>query len=147
MFKNNIKIAWRNLIKTKLYSVLNIVGLATGMAAALLIGFWIKDELSFNRYHTNHERLAAIMSTVTFDGRATTYMAAPAPLAEELRDHYAGDFSRVALTSEQGHVMSAGDERVSSQGLWAQPEFPVMFTFRMLKGNQDALSDRSSLLD
>ena len=58
MLKNYIRIAWRNLLKNRTSSIINIAGLATGMAIALIIGLWIADELSFDHYHTNHSRLA-----------------------------------------------------------------------------------------
>ena len=64
MFKNYLKIAWRNLIKNKIYSVINILGLATGMAVALLIALWIWDEVTFNDYHTNHKHLAQVYDNI-----------------------------------------------------------------------------------
>src|SRR5450631_1379418 len=63
MFKNYFKIAWRNLIKNKVYSIINILGLAAGMAVALLIALWIWDEVTFDNYHTNHKQLAQVMTT------------------------------------------------------------------------------------
>ena len=54
MFQSYFKIGWRNLLKNKGYSLINIGGLAMGMAVALLIGFWMLDELSFNQYHKNY---------------------------------------------------------------------------------------------
>ena len=68
MIKNYFKIAWRNLLKNKVYSFINITGLATGMAIALLIGLWIWDELSFDKYHKNHDRLAQVMLNQTMKG-------------------------------------------------------------------------------
>jgi putative ABC transport system permease protein len=53
MIKNYFKVAWRNLFKSKGSSFINIFGLAIGMAVAMLIGFWIYDEFSFNHYHKN----------------------------------------------------------------------------------------------
>ena len=54
MIKNYFKLAWRNLVKSKGYSAINIGGLAVGMAVAMLIGLWVYDELSFNKYHKNY---------------------------------------------------------------------------------------------
>ena len=72
MFKNYIRIAWRNLRKSRTSSFINIAGLATGMAIALIIGLWIYDELSFNHYHARHNRIAGGMVTqVTPDGTYT----------------------------------------------------------------------------
>ncbi len=68
MIKNYLKIAWRNLVKNKGYSAINIIGLATGMAVGMLIGFWIYDEVTFDTYHTNHKELAQVMTTQTFNG-------------------------------------------------------------------------------
>ena len=61
MIKNYFKIAWRNLIKNKASSFINIGGLAVGMAVAMLIGLWIWDELSFDKYHQNYDRVAIAM--------------------------------------------------------------------------------------
>ena len=61
MFRNYFKIAWRNLLRSKGYSSINIIGLATGMAVAILIGLWIWDEVSFNSYFRNHNSLAQVM--------------------------------------------------------------------------------------
>jgi len=60
MIKNYFKIAWRNLIRNKGYSAINIGGLAVGMAVAILIGLWIYDELSFNKYHKNYDSIGLV---------------------------------------------------------------------------------------
>ena len=57
MLKNYFKIAWRNLFRNKISSFINIGGLTVGMAVAMLIGLWIYDELSFNKYHQNYDRI------------------------------------------------------------------------------------------
>jgi len=62
MIKNHFKIAWRYLIKNRMYSLINISGLTVGMAVAILIGLWIYDELSFNTFHQNYDRIAQIMT-------------------------------------------------------------------------------------
>ena len=60
MFKNYLKIAWRNLLKNKGYSAINIGGLALGMAVTLIIGLWINDELTYNNYFKNKDKIAQI---------------------------------------------------------------------------------------
>ena len=72
MFKNFFKIAWRNLVKSKGYSAINIGGLAVGMAVAILIGLWVYDELSFDKYHANYERIAQVMQHANFNGEIGT---------------------------------------------------------------------------
>ena len=71
MIKNYFRLAWRHLIKQKGYSFINIAGLATGMAIALLIGLWIRDELQFDHYSPNHQRIAVGMITQAAPGQKT----------------------------------------------------------------------------
>ena len=61
MILNHFRIAWRNLLKHKGYSAINIGGLALGMAVAMMIGLWIWDELSYDKYHKNYDRIARVM--------------------------------------------------------------------------------------
>jgi hypothetical protein len=68
MIKNYFKIAFRNLIKQKGYSFINIAGLATGMAVAISIGLWIWDELSYDKYHKNYNRIAQVWQHVIYNG-------------------------------------------------------------------------------
>jgi putative ABC transport system permease protein len=147
MFRNYLKIAWRNLLKSKVYSSINIIGLAAGMAVSLLISFWIKDELSYNSYFSNHGRLAHLMSTTTFNGETSTESGVAVPLADELRFKYSSDFKKLALISEnKSHVLAVGNRKIEEPGIWAQTEFPVMFSLHMLKGSQISLKDPSSIL-
>ena len=61
MIRSYFKIAWRNLGRSKGYSAINIGGLAVGMAVAMLIGLWVFDELNYDRYHKNYDRIAQVM--------------------------------------------------------------------------------------
>ena len=79
MFKNYLKIAWRNLLKSKTYSFINIAGLAAGMAVAMIIGLWISDEVSANRQFKNYESIYQVMMHQTFDGKRGTQTALPYP--------------------------------------------------------------------
>lgn len=91
MIKNYLKIAWRNLIKNKSSSLINIGGLAVGMAVAILIGLWIYDELSFDRYHQNYNKIAQVMQNQTWNGEAYSGNAMPFPLGKELQTKYGSD--------------------------------------------------------
>jgi len=77
MIKNNLKMAWRNVMRNKAYSALNIVGLASGMAIAILIGLWIKDELSYNKSFKNYNSLAMVMQHQTFNSNVTSQSSVP----------------------------------------------------------------------
>ena len=147
MIKNYVKIAWRNLLKSKWYSSINILGLATGMAVALLIGLWIWDELSFDKYHRNYDKIAQLMTTQTFNDQVGTGPAVSQPMSIELRTKHTSDFKYVTLASWNfEHILAVGEKKLTQSAMWVQPEFPAMFTLRMLKGRGDALKDPSSIL-
>jgi ABC-type antimicrobial peptide transport system permease subunit len=147
MIKNYFKIAWRNLLKSKWYSSINIIGLATGMAVALLIGLWIWDELSFDKYHRNYYKIAQLKTTQTFNDEVGTGNAVSQPMAMELRTKHTSDFKYVTLASWNfEHILAVGEKKLTQSGMWVQPEFPIMLTLKMLKGRSDALKDPSSIL-
>jgi len=147
MFKNYFIIAWRNLLKSKVYSAINIIGLATGMAVAILIALWIWDEVSFNNYHKNHPWIAQVMTTQTFNGQTGTGEAVAMPLGAELRNKYGSDFKAVSMASWNfGHTMGVGEKKISASGMWVETVFPTMFSLNMLQGNINGLNDPSAIL-
>jgi len=147
MLKNYFKIAWRNLLKNKIYSSINVLGLACGMAVAMLIGFWMYDELTYNHYHANHKNIAQVMITQTFNNQVGTGEAMAIPLGMELRNKYGSDFKYVTLTSWNfGFIVGAGEKKLSKSGMWVQPEFPIMMGLEKLNGTMKGLTDPSSIL-
>ncbi|MGZ3945989.1 MAG: ABC transporter permease, partial [Mucilaginibacter sp.] len=147
MLKNYFKIAWRNLLKSKVYSSINVLGLACGMAVAMLIGFWMFDELTYDHYHANHKKIAQVMITQTFNNQTGTGQAMAIPLGMELRSKYGSDFKYVTLCSWNfGFVIGAGEKKLSKSGMWVQPEFPTMMGLEKLNGSMKALTDPSSAL-
>lgn len=141
MLLNFIKIAWRNLRKSRSFSFINILGLSTGMAVVILIGLWVHDELTFDRYHKNYESIGQVMTVQKReDAHVHSYIAAP--LAPALRAQYADDFKAVVLTSPIGSwLLAAGDKKFSKEGMWVEPGFAAMFGLKMLRGHQEALQD------
>ncbi len=148
MFKNYLRIAWRNLLKSKVYSIINVLGLAAGMAVAMLIALWIWDEVTYNRYFSNHDQLAQVMTTFFDDkGKMETGEAVCMPIGEELHSKYGSDFKKISMASWNfGHVLAVGENKISANGMWVQATFPSMFSLRMLKGDMNALSDPSTIL-
>lgn len=141
MLFNYIKVAWRNLRKSRYFSLINILGLSTGMAVVILIGLWVHDELTFDRYHKNYETIGQIM-TIQKREEVHVHPYIAAPLAAALRSQYADDFKSVVLTSPSSSwLLSAGDKKFSKEGMWVEPGFAEMFGLKMLRGNQDALKD------
>jgi ABC-type antimicrobial peptide transport system permease subunit/AraC-like DNA-binding protein len=147
MFNNYLKIAWRNLLRNKASSFINIGGLAVGMAVAMLIGLWIWDELSFNKYHQNYDRIAQVMKNRTVNGMIHTNDGLPIPLADELKLNYGSHFKYLVLSSRpNSHVLAAGDKRFSKKGSFMEASAPEMLTLKMLRGTRAGLKEPGSIL-
>ncbi len=148
MFKSYFKIAWRNLIKNKLYSVINIAGLATGMGLAILIGLWIWDELSFNKYHHNYRSIAQVMVNQTFGDDISTDVAIPLPLKDELKNNFGSDFKSMALASwKWDHSFTIDKTKISKPGMYVEQDFLKIFSIDMIQGSyNDALNEPSSIV-
>ncbi|WP_273211434.1 ABC transporter permease [Runella zeae] len=145
MLRNYFKIAFRNLLKYKGYSFINIFGLATGMAVAMLIGLWVWDELSFNKYHKNYDRIAQVWQFVNFDGTISSYNSVPIPMAEELRSKYP-DFQATSLsTYTRDVILAAGEKKLTKSGNYVQPVFVDMMSFKMLAGSSDGLKEINTI--
>lgn len=147
MLRSHARIAWRNLLKNKTFSFINIVGLSTGMAVALLIGLWIRDELTFSKNHENYDRIVSVMQHQTFNGVTGTQTANPYLLGEEIRNKYGSDFKYVIMCSwPYKHILAYNNNAISQMGNFFEPGFPEMLTLKMLKGTRAGLKDPASVL-
>lgn len=145
MFKSHLMIAWRHVRRQKGYSFINIAGLALGLTCFILIGLWVADELSFDRFHEKRDRIFRILNKAQSGEliASPTYALAPA-----LKDEYpeVEDFSRVWPYG--GSLVRYGDKMFEEDRIClADPGFFRMFTFRFLKGDpRTALADKSSIV-
>ena len=147
MIRNYFKIAWRNLVKSKGYSAINIGGLAVGMAVAMLIGLWVYDELTFNKYHQNYDRIAQVMQHANFNGKVESQVANPALMGPELRSKYGSNFKYIVQASWTGsHLLTVGNKHISKVGNFFDPEAPEMLSLKMLKGTRAGLKDPYSIM-
>ena len=146
MIKNYFKITWRNLKKGKLYSFINIAGLSIGMAVTMIIGLWVSDELSFDKYHKNYEHLGQVWQFVTFDVEKASYNSLPIPLAEELRSKYPDFKSASVSTYNREVILGTADKKITKSGMYTEQYFPEMMTLKMLSGTRNGLKDMNSIL-
>src|SRR4249920_3926164 len=147
MIRNYFKIAFRNLLKNPGYSFINIAGLATGMAVALLIGLWIWDELTFNQYHTNYDRIAQVWQHNIYNGTKESQVANPYVMAEEIRNNFGSDFKYVLQASWNfTHILTYGEKKFNKEGVYFEPAVTEMFSLKMLRGTRDGLKDPYSIL-
>lgn len=104
MLKNYFKIAWRNLLKGRLYSVINITGLAIGIACCLLIGLYIFQELRYDRFHEDADRIYRVNLTLANEAKSTTIATTPRPLADMLVNQFPEVGSITSLEFEDGVI-------------------------------------------
>jgi ABC-type antimicrobial peptide transport system permease subunit len=147
MFYTYLKIAWRNLVRNKTSSFINIGGLAIGMAVATLIGLWIWDELSYNKYHQNYNRIAQVMRQQIFNGEKGMSPYHPIPLGNELRSAYGSYFKNVVMVRQtEDHIISWGDRKYTQSGNYMQAEAPEMLTLKMLQGTRAGLKSLNAIM-
>ncbi|MES2808486.1 MAG: ABC transporter permease [Bacteroidota bacterium] len=149
MIKNYFKIAWRNLFKNGSSSLINIGGLAVGMSAAILIGLWIWDELSFNKYHQHYNSIAQVRARVTDSGTGEVGFDSSLqyPLLNELKANYKDNFKYIVMASwDVDNILTAGDKKLSRTGLYMDPDAPEMLTLKMVHGTRAGLKDPHSIM-
>lgn len=147
MIKNYLKVAWRNLVKNKGLATINILGLSIGMAFAMLIGLWIRYETSFDKFHTNLDRLAYVRKNTFFNNEKGTQVSVPFPLYTELKTNYPEVKRASRMDWGSNHSLKVGNERFNKGGYYVDPDFIEMFTFPMLVGDvKTALKDPSSIV-
>lgn len=149
MIKNYLKVAWRNLLKNKVSSLINIGGLAIGMAVTILISLWIWDELSFDTYHQNYDRIAQVRTRLfdphTKDPYANSSMQVP--MVTELKTNYKDNFKHIVMASwDVDDILSAGDKKLSRTGLFMDSGAPDMLTLKMIHGSRAGLKDPYSII-
>src|SRR3954464_9971103 len=136
MFRNYFKTAWRNLWKNKIYSAINIVGLAIGMAACILIMLFVFYEKSFDEFQTkNIYRLNEVQK---FEGMVSSQKVALSmfPMGPTLKNEFGEikNFTRVKWTDK--YQMTYGDKRIYfSQTYFVDSTFLQLFDFKLIKGN------------
>ena len=152
MLKNYFKTAWRNLVRNKVYSALNIAGLATGMALALLIGLWVQEQYAYDRFLPGYQQAYQVKYNYNNNGEIRTQTEVCIPLADALKK----DVPEIAYTASAfgpanygtlTDILSVNDKKITPDGMIAGTDFLQIFRFPMLKGNPaDALKDQSSIV-
>src|SRR3569623_601142 len=146
MIRNYIKIAWRNMVKNKIYSALNIVGLAAGMAVALMIALWVNYQYSYDKALPGVDRLYQVRRNFNSNGDTLTFSSTSLKLADALRN--VPGIERIAET-DWGTMrgITEGDIKMSLLGLQAAGDFLKIFQYPLISGNRNsALADPYSIV-
>jgi putative ABC transport system permease protein len=147
MLTNYLKISLRALARNKVYSFINIFGLAVGMGVAMLIGLWVYDELTYNKVHPNYDRIAQVMEQQTLDGGIITGGNVAIPVGQELKDSYGDDFEQVVMSSwTTRHILTSGDNKIIRMGNFMSDGVPRMLSLNLIRGNDNALRDPASIM-
>src|SRR5450432_143204 len=147
MLKNYFKVAFRNLLRNKGFSVINILGLAIGMASAVIILLWVRNEVSYDRFHANDKRLYEVWENDLRDGGLQSGVSTPQLMGPALKKDYPEIESAARIGWNQYILFGYGEKHLKANGTWADPSFLTMFSFPLLKGNpKTALIDPYSVV-
>jgi putative ABC transport system permease protein len=134
MLKNYLKIAWRNIVGNPLFSAINIIGLAIGLACCIIITLFVRYELSYDKHWDNAERTYRV--TRDFFGNNLELAAVAPPIAPLMKQDFAEieDITRILNTG--GITLSRGELRIREQGLViADPNVFGFFNLEFVTGN------------
>ncbi|WP_057939774.1 ABC transporter permease [Algoriphagus resistens] len=135
MWKNYLKIAWRNITRSKGYAFINIAGLGIGMAASILILIWVQFEMSVDRFHENSDRVYANWRNAEMQGEVFTWDYTPAPYAPAMKEQFP-EVEEVARITEWGEqLLTVGENNFYEETTFTDPGFFKMFSFEALEGD------------
>ena len=138
MFKNYFKIAFRNLRNQKMYSIINIAGLAVGIAVCFIIFLWIQDETSHDAFHENAERIYRPIWDAKFGDNEWLFPTIPIPVGETLESEFPEVELVTNLVSNNSRFIRSGDKFIEQDGvLFTDPEFFDVFTVNFISGNPE----------
>jgi ABC-type antimicrobial peptide transport system permease subunit len=129
------KIAWRNLLRSKSFSFINISGLAIGMAAAILILLWIQKEVSYDKFHNKKERIFGVWNRYKIDGKVGCWNNTPKVMAAAIQQDYPEIEKTARINFFPPVLMALGEKKLTGRGKIVDSSFLQIFSFPILKGN------------
>lgn len=136
MFKNYLKIGWRNLMKDKTFTALNIVGLSVAFGAAILLAMVAFFDLSYDNFHENEERIYKTYWSEQTPRGPEAGTAQPAPFANALRNEVPG-VEKITRFLEAEALTIYQDKEINLDAVWVDPDFFEMFTFPVVEGKKN----------
>lgn len=147
MLKNYLKIAFRNLLRNKAFSIINIAGLAIGMASAMLILLWIQNEVSYDQFHEKKDRIYEAWNRAHFSGKLQCWNTTPKVLARAVEKDIPEVEDAVRVNWPSSFLFSIGEKRLTVQGNIVDSNFFRVFSFPLIKGNSNlALMDMHNIV-
>lgn len=147
MLKNFFKVAWRNMLRSKGFTLINITGLIVGMASAILILLWIQNEVSYDQFHEKKDRIYEAWNRASFSGELNCWNTTPKVLARTLEKDLPEVEAAVRVDWGSNFLFSIGDKRITVQGSMVDSNFLQVFSFPLLKGDPaQVLKDMHSIV-
>ena len=147
MLKNYLKIAFRNIIRHKGYSIINIAGLGMGMACCIIVLLFVQDELSYDKFHKNAEQIYRIASELDLPTGVMPSTKTRAWMAPNMTNNFPEVFDAVRIYKYGGCVLSYREKRFLEAPFFVDPSFLDVFTFPLVKGYKEtALKNPNSAL-
>ncbi len=134
MLKNYLLIAIRTLLKHKVFTAVNITGLAFGMLCAFFLALWVWDEISVDKFHLNGESIYKVLGETDNDGQTLVRPYAPSSIAEPLQTSFP-EIENAARTFPAEVVFSVGTSKFKESGIYADPSFLEIFSFELIEGS------------
>ena len=146
MIRNYLKIAWRNIVRNKAHTFINVAGLSVGLVCSLLILLWVQNELSVDSFHKNSSRLYSVYERQNYDHKIHGSYNTPGPTADQMKKVLPELEYAVSFGFDQWNTFQVGDEIIKQQGSSASADYFKVFSLKLLQGNaQTALSSPVSL--
>jgi len=151
MFRHNLLIIFRNFKRNKSSFLINLIGLSTGLACALLIYLWVNDELHVDKFHVKDKQLFQIMNNaINHDGRILTFEWTPGPLANALTEEMPEVEYAVPVQSSFSRkegILSVGDKYIKALEQYAGEDFFNVFSYHLIQGEKSkVLKDKNALV-
>ena len=137
MFRNYIKTAWRNLVKNRAFSIINILGLTLGLTCSLLIMLWVYDERSIDAFHELDDRLYVVFERQYHDRVIDTYYNTPAMLAQELKIAFPEVEFATEMAWNELSTFEFNGKILKKEGNFASEDFFKIFSYPLLAGDAD----------
>lgn len=147
MIKNYIKMAWRTLLQNKMFSLINILGLAIGMAAAAFIILWVQHEYSFEQFHQHKDRIFEVWNKNIHQGKISNWNVTPKVMASVLKKDYDEIEKTVRVNYDFPILFTYQDKRIKANCNIVDSGFLEVFSFPLIKGDKHTcMNDPSSVV-
>ncbi len=134
MLRHYFLIAWRHVVRQRIFSLINLLGLSVGLTCAVLIALWVQDEWQMDRFHAKGDRLYRTVSHLTWSGEVNTWTSVPLALGKEVAPELPQIEAMTFLSDNRPRLFTYRDQNMQGEGIWATENFFEHFSYPLLQG-------------